>query len=577
MAEAAAALEDAPVVSLMRSAAVRVAPFASVQLPFTFAPTAIAEVAGSAVVEVWPETAEGGRECGFPPRISAAQAPADAASEVDGDEEEEKNRDSIDHRYFASGAGEDTAGAGGGVPPLLTPPMPFSPMRAGQPHLPQQQQPVGSGRAGYSKLTTTIESFVRRLGSGRSPSPPHSPRQQPAARPAAPAVPEGIPAAAGAAFAPLRWEFPLRCVAEATVPSHAIRLSCPARQTSISPLTLPLAGLVIPPPEHSLARAAVPQRSHAGGASAAAGGADDPFAAAYAAAQQGSGSASDGLESGSGASLSGVGVSFTMACVPSAAVAAGGFVTATGSRLTGPQVASLLARSVKILPRRNRLYDPREQAELHLVLQPTKALTRLPAELVLTSTRGGGVWRFPLSLTFLPAPEDGHAVIEAPLGSTGSGSVSVRNVVPTPARFAAYFTPDTPGEFRVTPTAGVLPAGPRNGDGSGSGGSVLSGSGRESPLRGGGGVSAGGTEGAGSARSGGGASTLFTVLFTPREYGRTCTGRLVVETDAYTWVFGVRGQLPTYVPPELREAAPQYRSTPSKQQLGAGHGAMKHR
>jgi hypothetical protein len=583
MAEAAAALEDAPVVSLLRSAAVRVAPFASVQLPFTFAPTAIAEVAGSAVVEVWPETAEGGRECGFPPRIAAAHAPAYAAAAADtegGDEEED--RVSIDHRSLASDGGEGRGDAAGGMPPLLTPPMPFSPMRAGQPH-PSRQQPVSSGRVGYTKLTTTIESFARRLGTGRSPSPPHSPRQQqPAARPVAPAVPEGIPAAAGAAFAPLRWEFPLRCLAEATVPSQAIRLSCPARQTSISPLALPLAGLVIPPPEHSLARAATPrqpQRSAAGSASPAGEGADGPFAAAFAAAQQGSASASDGQESdsaGSGASLSGVGVSFTMACVPAAAVAAGGFVTATGSRLTGSQVASLLARSVKILPRRNRLYDPREQAELHLVLQPTKALARLPAELVLTSTRGGGVWRFPLSLTFPPAPEDGHVLIEAPLGSTGSGSVSVRNVVPTPARYAAYFTPDTPGEFRVTPTAGVLPAGPRNGDGSGSGGSV-SGSGRESPTRSGGGVSAGGTEGAGSARSGGGASTLFTVVFTPREYGRACTGRLVVETDAYTWVFAVRGQLPTYVPPELREAPPQYRTTPSKQQLGTGNGATKHR
>eukprot|EP01050_Picozoa_sp_SAG11_P014228 SAG11_NODE_1730_length_4364_cov_1.545369_1_plen_167_part_00 len=94
----------------------------------------------------------------------------------------------------------------------------------------------------------------------------------------------------------------------------------------------------------------------------------------------------------------------------------------------------------------------------------------------------------------------------------------------TPPPFRAYFTPDSPTEFSVFPTEGVLEA--------------------QAPGEDEGAQAQGEDEGA----EGGG--TPFVISYAPREYGKKLVGRLVILTAEMQWTYEVRGQHPTYVAPE---------------------------
>jgi len=75
------------------------------------------------------------------------------------------------------------------------------------------------------------------------------------------------------------------------------------------------------------------------------------------------------------------------------------------------------------------------------------------------------------------------------------------------ARFNAYFTPESDIELTVMPKAGdLLPYG------------------RE--------------------------GTVFTLTFSPVEYRKVRSGRLIIETDESYWSYNVRGVLPHYSPPK---------------------------
>ena len=125
----------------------------------------------------------------------------------------------------------------------------------------------------------------------------------------------------------------------------------------------------------------------------------------------------------------------------------------------------------------------------------------------------GGTWRFPIQLDATPPEVDDQIVIEAAVNVIESVSFQLYNVLPEARPFVAYFSPDSPQEFSVTPTKGQLPPMPA---------SIQEARQSGQPVE---------------------------VSFTSSQYGKTLTGTLIVETDDMQWRYEVRGTLPKYQPP----------------------------
>lgn len=100
-------------------------------------------------------------------------------------------------------------------------------------------------------------------------------------------------------------------------------------------------------------------------------------------------------------------------------------------------------------------------------------------------------------------------VIEAAINRTSSVAFQLANNAPATADFRAFFSADSPAEMTVFPTEGTLPP-------------------------------------AGST------GTTLTVSFTPREYGKTRVGMLIVQTPLVQWTYEIRGTHPQYVAPVSR-------------------------
>ena len=88
-----------------------------------------------------------------------------------------------------------------------------------------------------------------------------------------------------------------------------------------------------------------------------------------------------------------------------------------------------------------------------------------------------------------------------------SVSFALTNQFDRQARFAAYFSPDSPSEFSVSPSSGLL-----------------------EPY---------GSEG-----------SIFVVSFAPTVYGKFYQGKLIIETDEMQWTYEVCGDHPRYDPPQ---------------------------
>ena len=98
--------------------------------------------------------------------------------------------------------------------------------------------------------------------------------------------------------------------------------------------------------------------------------------------------------------------------------------------------------------------------------------------------------------------------IEAPINKTAQVRFKLCNAFDEDAPFAAYFTPESPSVFTVSPAAGVL-------------------------------------------TRAGTAGTMFTISYTPVEYGKQVRGTLVVLTDEMQWSYEVRGKEPPYQVPNV--------------------------
>mmetsp|Transcript_140642 Transcript_140642/g.244902 ORF Transcript_140642/g.244902 Transcript_140642/m.244902 type:complete len:2974 (-) Transcript_140642:636-9557(-) len=133
----------------------------------------------------------------------------------------------------------------------------------------------------------------------------------------------------------------------------------------------------------------------------------------------------------------------------------------------------------------------------------------------------GGMWRYDLGLEALAPDCDDVIEIEAPLGKTESVSFHLMNIFPSNDPFTASFTPDTPSEFTVMPTKGILM------------GTTPSGS--KQSLKASADADAKGTQ--------------FVVSYTSTSYGKALQGFLCIDTQEMHWRYDLRGSLPKYITP----------------------------
>ena len=120
----------------------------------------------------------------------------------------------------------------------------------------------------------------------------------------------------------------------------------------------------------------------------------------------------------------------------------------------------------------------------------------------------GGRWRFDMLFDAgEPAPDD-VIYLEAPINKMAQVQFKLCNAFDDDAPFSAYFAQDSAPIFSVHPAQGVL-------------------------------------------TRAGTAGTLFTVGYTPTEYGKPVKGTLIVLTDDMQWSYEVRGGHPQYDAPRV--------------------------
>jgi len=167
----------------------------------------------------------------------------------------------------------------------------------------------------------------------------------------------------------------------------------------------------------------------------------------------------------------------------------------------------LVARSLVIEPVKTTISSAAEPLEFEITFEPLRPFSCNCQFIV--NKASGGRWRFDLSLSATEPEPDDVITIEALLHHTSSVAFNLTNQFQTYAPFKANFSLESPSELTVHPEEGVLP-----------------------PV---------GTEG-----------TTFVVSFTPREYGKTLVGKLIIETEDMRWSYEVRGTHPHYAAPAVR-------------------------
>lgn len=169
-----------------------------------------------------------------------------------------------------------------------------------------------------------------------------------------------------------------------------------------------------------------------------------------------------------------------------------------------PDYERLVERSLQILPITSKLTTAAQPLEYKAKFDPLKPFSCMVEFLVKKAS--GGVWRFQLSIEATEPDIDDSIVIESSLHQTSSVSFKLCNQFREPANFHCEFTAASSSVFTAFPTTGIL--------------------------------SSYGEEG-----------TNFVISFTPVEYGKPLTGRLLITTEEIQWTFDIRGTHPEYVTP----------------------------
>ena len=169
-----------------------------------------------------------------------------------------------------------------------------------------------------------------------------------------------------------------------------------------------------------------------------------------------------------------------------------------------PEHRELLARTLRLEPMQRTLGGP--SLRMALSWSPLRPI-RCSAALVVQKATGGR-WRYDLTLDAGEPEPDDVIVIEAAIHKTSAVSFKLNNAFDADAPFVAQFTPESPSAFSVKPAAGDL------------------------------------------ARAGAD-GTLFTVAYSPIEYGKVVRGTLVIRTADVQWSYEVRGKEPPYQVPNV--------------------------
>jgi hypothetical protein len=131
---------------------------------------------------------------------------------------------------------------------------------------------------------------------------------------------------------------------------------------------------------------------------------------------------------------------------------------------------------------------------------------------VVVSRRGGGRWKFPLSVSVDPPAPDDTIRVEAAVHTTTSVAFRLQNFKSGPTPFRASLSADTPAQFSVTPRSGVLPP-------------------------------------PGELDAAGQPGALFVVTFAPSEYGQALHGALHITAERMAYTYALLGSNLRYEAP----------------------------
>ncbi|KAA0151378.1 hypothetical protein FNF29_04577 [Cafeteria roenbergensis] len=169
------------------------------------------------------------------------------------------------------------------------------------------------------------------------------------------------------------------------------------------------------------------------------------------------------------------------------------------------QVQDIVRQSVTVeVVDADAVRGPDDPITLHLHMHPPKPF-RARTQLVVTKASGGR-WRWETHLEADEPDADDTIAIQAELGQRTSVAIALCNSQDSFAPFKAGFSLDSAAEFTVSPPEGMLP--PQGAEGE-----------------------------------------TIVVTFSPKEFGKVCHGRLVVETADDQWVYDVVGTQPRYAKP----------------------------
>ncbi|KAJ3219077.1 Cilia- and flagella-associated protein 47 [Dinochytrium kinnereticum] len=147
-------------------------------------------------------------------------------------------------------------------------------------------------------------------------------------------------------------------------------------------------------------------------------------------------------------------------------------------------------------------------------VRPSDQLTTL----TITHHATGARYKFPLRLIAHPPLIDDTIVIEGAINKTMGVSFVLKNAASHKRSFKAFFSRDTPGEFSVHPTHGVLVPESERGEG----------------------------------------ENVFVVTYRAVSYGKNVFGTLLIEADDISWSYEIRGVTPKTHHPTTNSVEPRY-------------------
>jgi len=198
--------------------------------------------------------------------------------------------------------------------------------------------------------------------------------------------------------------------------------------------------------------------------------------------------------------------------------------TFTHELICPPSMEGLISKSLSINPVEPTITDPNQPVRFQVVFEPLRPFSTSATLVIVRGT--GGRWPFEIQLDAVEPDPDDNIVIEANLRTTSSVAFRLTNRYPAYAPFQAFFSTDSAMTLQVHPSTGLL--GPE------------------------------GTQG-----------TVFTVQFSPVEYGKLQRGRLVIQTEDIQWSYEVTGTHPHVLVPQNVESRVESRlETHVASQLG---------